>query len=90
MNEDQFRQELRKRGYPEAQIREFEPNLDKEMHTHDQSAMALVTRGALTLVLERESTTYKPGEWCELVAGTLHTERTGASGATVLLAYKRP
>ena len=88
MTEDQFREQLREQGYGEARIRDFEPNLDKEMHTHDQPAMALVMRGEFTLVLERESTTYKPGEWCELLAGTLHTERTGASGATVLLAYK--
>ena len=88
MTEDRFRQQLQEQGYGEARIRDFEPNLDKEMHTHDQSAMALVMRGEFTLVLEHESTTYKPGEWCELVAGTLHTERTGVGGATVLLAYK--
>lgn len=88
MTEDQFRQQLREQGYGEARIRDFEPNLDKDMHTHDQSAMALVMRGEFTLVLEREATTYQPGEWCELIAGTLHTERTGPEGATVLLAYK--
>jgi quercetin dioxygenase-like cupin family protein len=88
MTEDQFRRQLREQGYGEARIREFEPNLDKDMHTHDQSAMALVMRGEFTLVLIKESTTYQPGEWCELVAGTSHTERTGPSGATVLLAYK--
>ena len=88
MHEDQFRQLLRERGYGDAKSREYEPNLDKEMHTHDQSAMASVMSGEFTLVLESESTTYAPGEWCELPAGTVHTERTGPSGATVLLAYK--
>ena len=88
MNEDQFRQQLRERGYGDAKSREYEPNLDKPMHTHDVSAMALVMSGEFSLVLESESTTYGPGEWCELPAGTVHTERTGASGATVLLAYK--
>ena len=88
MNEDQFRQQLRERGYGDAKSREYEPNLDKEMHTHDQSVMALVMSGEFTLVLERESTTYRPGEWCECPAGTVHTERTGPSGAAVLLAYK--
>ena len=88
MNEDQFRKQLRERGYDDAKIKEFEPNLDKEMHTHDLSAMALVMSGEFTLALESEATTYGPGEWCELPAGTVHTERTGPSGATVLLAYK--
>lgn len=88
MNEDQFRQQLQEKGYGEAKIREFEPNQDKEMHTHDLSAMALVMRGEFILALESESTSYAPGEWCELIAGTVHTERTGPDGATVLLAYK--
>ncbi len=88
MNEDQFRQQLQEKGYGEAKIREFEPNQDKEMHTHDLSAMALVMRGEFILALESESTSYAPGEWCELIAGTVHTERTGPDGATVLLSYK--
>ena len=88
MTEDQFRQQLQEKGYGEAKIREFEPNQDKEMHTHDLSAMALVMRGEFILALESESTSYAPGEWCELIAGTVHTEQTGPDGATVLLAYK--
>lgn len=88
MNEDQFRKQLRERSYDDAQIKEFEPNLDKEMHTHDLSAMAFVMSGEFTLALESESTSYAPGEWCELPAGTVHTERTGPNGATVLLACK--
>ncbi len=88
MNEDQFKKQLQERGYSDAQIKEYGPNLDKEMHTHDLSAMALVMSGEFTLALESKSTTYGPGEWCELPAGTVHTERTGPNGATVLLAYK--
>jgi quercetin dioxygenase-like cupin family protein len=88
MNEDQFRKQLQEKGYGDAKIKQFEPNLDKEMHTHELSAMALVVSGEFTLALESESTTYGPGEWCELPAGTVHTERTGPSGAAVLLAYK--
>lgn len=88
MNEEEFKKKLRDRGYGEAKIKEYEPNLDKPMHTHDVSAMALVVSGEFTLALESESTTYSPGEWCELPAGTVHTERTGPGGATILLAYK--
>ena len=88
MNEEQFRQQLREKGYGDAKIKEFEPNLDKPMHTHELSAMAFVVSGEFILALESESTTYGPSEWCELPAGTVHTEGTGPSGATVLLAYK--
>ena len=44
--------------------------------------------GDITLALESGSMTYGPGDWCKLVADTVHTERTGSSGATVLVAYK--
>ena len=76
MNEQEFREKLREKGYGEPKIRDWEPNLDKEMHTHDLSAMALVTQCD------------GPGESCELLAGTLHTEITGPNGAVTLLAYK--
>lgn len=88
MTEEQFRTQLREKGYGEAKVKEFEPNLDKPMHTHDLSAIGFVIKGEFSLALESESTTYGPGEWCELPAGTVHTEQTGASGATLLLAYK--
>ena len=88
MNEQEFREKVIEKGYSEPQTREWEPNLNKEMHTHDKSAMALVTAGGLTLVYEDRSESFGVGEWCELPAGTVHTETTGAEGAVTLLAYK--
>ena len=88
MNEEQFRRELRARGYAEPQTRDYDPDVDNEMHTHEFSAMVLVKSGEFTLALEDRVTTYGPGEWCELEAGTVHAERTGPGGASVLLARK--
>ena len=88
MTEEEFRQQIRERGYGEATVKEYEPNLDKPMHTHDVSATGFVMRGKFILILEDGSTTYAQGEWCELPAGTMHTESAGPDGATILLAYK--
>lgn len=88
MNEAQFRQQLQKQGYGEAQSLEFEPNLVKDMHTHDFSAFVLVRSGEFTLVTADGSVTHQPGEACKLAAGTLHSEQTGASGATILIGKK--
>jgi quercetin dioxygenase-like cupin family protein len=88
MTEEEFRQQAREKGYGEPNIKEYGPNEDGDMHTHDATVMAMVTRGELTLALENESTTYTAGESCELTAGTLHCERTGADGATLLIATK--
>ncbi len=88
MNEAQFRQQLQEQGYSEAQAIEYEPNLANDMHTHDFSAFALVLSGAFTLVTEDGSVTHQPGEACKLAAGTIHSEQTGASGATILIGKK--
>ena len=88
MDEALFRQQLHEQAYGEAQAVEFEPNTAREMQAHDFSAFVLVTRGAFTLVTEDGSVTHQPGEACTLEAGTLHSEQTGADGATVLLGKK--
>ena len=88
MTEEQFRTQLQDWGYGEPRIKEFEPNLDGDMHAHDFSVFGLVTRGRLTLAFEGSSATYAAGECCELAAGTVHREQTGADGATFLLATK--
>ena len=88
MNEAQFRQQLEGQGYSEAQSLEYEPNSVSDMHTHDFSAFVFVLSGEFTLVTENGTVTHQPGEACELAAGTLHSEQTGASGATILFGKK--
>jgi quercetin dioxygenase-like cupin family protein len=88
MNEAQFKQQLREQGYGEAQSLEFEPNMTNEMHVHDWSASVLVLSGEFTLVTEDGSATHRPGDTCNLAAGTLHAEQSGADGATMLFGKK--
>ena len=58
------------------------------MHTHDLSAFAFVVSGQFTLATEAGSVTHQPGEACKVAAGELHSEQTGASGATILIGKK--
>ena len=88
MNEAQFRQQLEEQGYGEGYLIEYEPNSANDMHTHDFSAMAFVLSGEFILVTEDGSVAHKPGETCSLKAGTLHSEQSGASGASVLVGKK--
>ena len=88
MNEAQFRRQLQEQGYGGARSVEFEPNLVNDMHTHDFSAFVLVVGGEFTLVTEDGSATLRPGETCKLAAGTLHSEQTSVSGATILIGKK--
>ena len=88
MNEEQFRQSLREKGYGEVQFKEYPPNTDGAMHTHDFSVMLLVMNGEFMLAEESGVTTYRPGEICELAASVKHVERSGSSGARILLGKK--
>ena len=88
MNEAEFRQQCQEQGYGEAESIDCEPNTAKDMHTHDFSAFAFVLSGEFTMVTEDGSVTHQPGESCKLAAGTLHSEQTGASGATILVGKK--
>ncbi|WP_419931229.1 cupin domain-containing protein [Candidatus Poriferisodalis sp.] len=88
MTEEEFRTELAARGYGEPRDAVFEPHADGELHSHDFSAMAMVTDGEFRLGLEDETRVMAVGDWCEVSAGTLHSEHAGPVGATLLVGTK--
>ena len=88
MTETGFLADLAARGYGEAQVKSYPPHTDGPLHTHDVAVRLLVLDGAFTLAEPDRSTTYHPGEVCELAAGARHAEQAGADGATILLAKR--
>lgn len=88
MNEEQFRQRANELGYGDLEAKDYAPNRDGPLHTHEFSVMLLVVGGNFSLAFENGTASYSPGEVCELAANTMHTERTGPAGAKVLLAKR--
>lgn len=88
MNEPQFAQHLADNGYSEANTVIYEPGMSNDMHTHPFSACLLIQEGAMTIVTEQGPVTYQPGDTCEVTAGTLHSEQSGANGVTFLAGRK--
>lgn len=88
MNEAAFRQQAQERGYLDIGFKDYPPQLDGPMHTHDFSVMLLVLEGEFSLAREDGISTYPSGHICELAAGVPHTERTGAQRTRVLLAKR--
>lgn len=88
MTEDEFRSELAAQDYGEPRNAEFEPHANGELHSHEFSAMAMVTRGEFRLGLEDETRVMGVGDWCVVSAGTLHSEMAGPVGATLLVGTK--
>ena len=88
MNEEQFRLSLREKNYGEVRFKEYPPNTDGPMHAHEFSVLLLVVSGEFMLAQESGVTAYRPGEICDVGAGVKHVERSGSSGARVLLGKK--
>ena len=88
MNEAEFRSEIEAEGYGNMRVIEFEPNSSNDMHTHDFTARAFILSGEFNLETEAGPNIQGPGGMCSLAAGTLHCEKAGADGATILLGTK--
>ena len=88
MEQAEFKQQVKAQGYDAAEVVEIDPNLNNESHSHEFSASLLVLNGEFTLVTEAGAKTHLPGDVCSLAAGTPHSEKSGADGATVLIAKK--
>ncbi len=88
MTESDFRTRLAEHGYGDERVLHYDPDHTPDLHTHEFSAMGMVTKGALTIVLVDGSTTYGVGESYEVPAGTVHAEHTGDEPATALLGLK--
>ncbi len=88
MNEEQFRQRAQAQGHGDFQTKDYGPDRDRPLHTHEFSVMLWVVEGQFSLAFEDGAADYRPGEVCELAANVMHTERAGPTGAKVLLARR--
>lgn len=65
------------------------PSHDRpDLHAHPFDARVLITEGELVLAFADSEIVLAPGDTCDVPAGTLHSERTSATGATGLLAVR--
>lgn len=88
MDEAQFRQQCRDQGFGEPETCEIEPRPDNDMHSHDFSDRLMVMRGEFVVETADGIQARGPGDICSVPAGTMHAERVGSEGATILLARK--
>lgn len=86
MTEDEFRALAVAEGYVNFRTVRYEPGNRPELHAHDVSAKVLLVEGTLAMGYADREETLTAGGTCDVPAGTLHSERTGAEAAMVLLA----
>lgn len=66
---------MEQKGVTKTGHREYAPDMEDSMHSHDFAFEALVLEGQFTLTTETESKTVGPGETWSLDAGVLHSEK---------------
>jgi quercetin dioxygenase-like cupin family protein len=79
MTRTEFEAEVRQEGY-EVQEGEIKPHVHRELHAHDFDARLFVLDGTVTLDFGPDRVTYRPGDSCNVPAGTRHAEHTEADG----------
>jgi len=88
MNQSEFENHLREKGYGPPRFKKYEPESTCDMHSHDFSVLLLVVDGEFILAKEHGSERFRPGQVCSLEAGVVHAEQAGSKGATIILGTK--
>jgi hypothetical protein len=79
---EQYKAAQLAQGHDEVLVREWEPNLSNEPHTHPFDTQALVVRGEFWLTTLGQTHHLKVGDRFSVPRGQLHNERYGPQGAT--------
>jgi mannose-6-phosphate isomerase-like protein (cupin superfamily) len=58
-------------------------------HCHDFDARLLILAGEIIITRDNTSTTFRPGDCCEVPCGAMHTEQVGPEGVAFVSARRR-
>ena len=88
MDRQSFETELKREGYDEVLTGSTQGPKHNAEHSHPYDVKAVVIDGAITLVWEGRTQTFRPGEIFTMARGCPHTETFGAEGAVTLVGRK--
>ncbi len=85
-----YEAEMLRAGFDEVLVRHWPPGYAMGEHAHAYAVKALVVQGDLWVKGARKLQRCAVGESFELDAGELHSEASGALGATFWVAKREP
>ena len=83
MDRTAFETALKADGYEPVE-RRMDANHFNPEHVHEFDARVMVLDGEMIITRPTGAQTFRPGDVCEMAAGTLHSEQCGPSGAHYL------
>ncbi len=88
MDRQVFEAELKRDGYDEVVTGTTQGPKHNAEHSHPYDVRAMVIEGAITLVWEGRTQTFRPGEIFTMARGCPHTETFGPEGVVTLVGRK--
>jgi mannose-6-phosphate isomerase-like protein (cupin superfamily) len=86
--ENDFRKQLEAEGFPNTLVWQDRPEAFYPDHTHTGPSAHIILDGEMTLTMNGTSRTYRPGDRCDVPAGTVHSARMGVRGCRYLVGEK--
>jgi quercetin dioxygenase-like cupin family protein len=88
MNFTQLEEQLHREGFRHTYVWEDGPGCRYADHTHASETAHIILEGEMTLTMGGRSRTYRPGERCDVPAGSVHAARMGPAGCRYLIGEK--
>jgi quercetin dioxygenase-like cupin family protein len=83
MDRTAFEQTLKADGYEPVE-RRMDANHFNPEHVHEFDARVMLLDGEMTITRPTGAQIFRPGDVCEMAAGTPHSEQCGPAGAYYL------
>ena len=88
LDEIVFRKQLEAEGFSHMFVWQDEPRAFYPDHTHAGLTAHIILDGEMTLTINGESQTVRPGERSDVPAGAVHSARMGLQGCRYLVGEK--
>jgi mannose-6-phosphate isomerase-like protein (cupin superfamily) len=88
MNENDLEKQLREEGFSHTFVWQDGPHAFYPDHTHATETAHIILEGELTLTMDGQTHTFRPGERCDVPAGAMHLARMGPRGCRYLIGEK--
>jgi quercetin dioxygenase-like cupin family protein len=88
IDEEEFREQLRRQGFSRVYIWQDAPGAFYPDHTHEGLTAHIILDGEMTLSMRGKSKTYRTGDRCDVPAGAVHGARMGPEGCRYMIGEK--
>jgi quercetin dioxygenase-like cupin family protein len=80
--------QLDEEGFSNAYVWQDRPHAFYPEHTHPTETAHIILEGEMTLTMDGQTHTFRPGERCDVPPGTVHAARMGPAGCRYLIGEK--